>query len=74
VGQFYGRKSFGTLRGGVSLIPSLMSTIGPVAAGRVFDQTGSYSGALVGIAGTYILAGALFWVLKTPTKPSQDVT
>ena len=68
VGQFFGRRSFGTLRGSVSLVPGLTSAIGPVLAGWSYDQTGSYRTTLVGIAAAYLFAGVIFWNLKAPQK------
>ena len=69
VGQYFGRRNFGSLRGGVSLIQGLMSMSGPIAAGQVFDRTGSYSVALVGILVIYAASALLFWVMKTPVSP-----
>ncbi len=68
VGQFFGRKSFGTLRGSVSLIPGLTSAIGPVLAGWSYDQTGSYTMTLAGIGAAYLFAGVIFWNLKAPQE------
>ena len=70
VGHYFGRRNFGTLRGGATLIGSLMSTSGPIITGWIFDRMGSYSAALVGIGITYAISGIVFWVLKTPVKPT----
>ncbi len=69
VGQFFGRKNFGALRGGVTLVQSLMSTIGPLGAGIVFDTTGDYRIAFIAIAITYFAATVMFWTLKSPETP-----
>ena len=69
VGQFFGRKNFGALRGGVTLVQSLMSTIGPLGAGIVFDTTGDYKIAFFAIAATYFAATLMFWTLKAPPVP-----
>ena len=69
VGQFFGRKSFGTLRGGVTLVQSLMSTVGPLGAGVVFDMAGDYNIAFVAISVTYVAATIMFWTLKAPPAP-----
>ena len=68
VGQYFGRTKFASLRGGMSLIQSIMSFGTPIAAGWVFDTTGSYSYALVGVGVAYFMSAAIFWVLKTPTR------
>ena len=68
VGQYFGRAKFASLRGGMSLIQSVMSFGAPIAAGWVFDTTGSYNYALVGVGLAYFMSAAIFWVLKTPTR------
>ncbi len=68
VGQYFGRAKFASLRGGMSLVQSVMSAGAPIAAGWVFDTTGSYSYALVGVGLSYFMSGGIFWVLKTPTR------
>ena len=72
VGQFFGRKNFGTLRGGVTLVQSLMSTAGPLGAGIVFDLTGNYTIAFVAISVTYTAATIMFWTLKAPPEPLRS--
>ena len=72
VGQFFGRKSFGTLRGGVTLVQSLMSTAGPLGAGVVFDLTGDYKIAFAAISVTYLAATLMFWTLKAPPAPLRS--
>jgi MFS family permease len=72
VGQFFGRKSFGTLRGGVTLVQSLMSTAGPLGAGVVFDLTGDYKIAFAAISVTYLAATLMFWTLKAPPEPLRS--
>ena len=71
VGQFFGRKNFGSLRGGVTLVQSLMSTAGPLGAGAVFDITGNYNTAFASIAITYTAATIMFWTLKAPPAPQR---
>ncbi len=68
VGQYFGRAKFASLRGGMSLIQSIMSFGTPIAAGWVFDTTGSYDYALVGVGVSYFMSAIIFWVLKTPTR------
>lgn len=72
VGQYFGRKNFASLRGGISLFQSILSTGGPVAAGWVFDNTGSYQIALIGVGITYLLGAITFWLLKTPANPISN--
>ena len=68
VGQYFGRAKFASLRGGMSLIQSIMSFGTPIAAGWVFDTTGSYDYALVGVGLSYFLSATIFWLLRTPTR------
>ena len=72
VGQYFGRKNFGTLRGGVQLLPSLLSAVGPLAAGWIFDQRGSYTFVLLGVAVIYSLSAIIFWIIRTPVKPLRQ--
>ncbi len=68
VGQYFGRTKFASLRGGMSLIQSVMSFGTPIAAGWVFDTTGSYAYALAGVGLAYFMSAAIFWLLKTPMR------
>ena len=70
VGQYFGRAKFASLRGGMSLIQSIMSFGTPIAAGWVFDITGSYDYALIGVGLSYFMSAIIFWVLRTPTRPT----
>lgn len=67
-GHFFGRKNFATLRGGVELTQSLLSVPGPVLAGWFYDRDSSYTRILLPIAGSYLLASALYWTLRRPGK------
>ena len=69
IGDFFGRKSFATLRGGVTTIHSFLSMGTPVFAGLVFDSTESYFWALVPVTILYAMAGVFFWVLPKPKIP-----
>ena len=66
VGDYFGRTSFATLRGGVNMVASLGSLAAPLAAGVIFDATESYHWALLLLAGAYALAAAIFLVLRRP--------
>ena len=43
VGDFFGRKSFGTIRGNMNLFYTWGSILGPFIAGAVYDRTESYA-------------------------------
>ena len=69
IGSFFGRGNFGTIRGSISLFQSLISLPSPVFAGWVFDRTSSYTLAVAPIAGFYLVAALLYWVLRQPRRP-----
>jgi sugar phosphate permease len=71
VGDFFGRRSFATLRGGITMVYSLLSMGTPVFAGWVFDTTDSYYYALIPIVGIYLMSALLFWNLPRPRLPSR---
>ena len=71
VGDFFGRRNFGTIRGAVSFIHMPLSLPAPTIGGLVFDRTGSYSRALVPALAFYLLASLLYWTLRRPRKPTQ---
>ncbi len=68
IGDFFGRKSFATLRGGVTTVHSLMSMGMPVFAGWVYDASSSYRWAILPMIGVYLIAAVMFWSLPKP-KP-----
>jgi MFS family permease len=71
IGDFFGRTSFATLRGGVTTVHSVLSMGMPVYAGIVFDRTASYFWALVPIVGIYGVAALAFWLLPKPKIPAR---
>jgi nitrate/nitrite transporter NarK len=64
VADFFGRKSFGTLRGIMSSFYSLGAFASPVMAGWVFDRTQSYTLALVVLGASIGLGGVFFCLLE----------
>jgi sugar phosphate permease len=71
VGDFFGRRNFGTIRGAVSFIHMPLSLPAPTIGGLVFDRTGSYSRALLPALAFYLLASLLYWTLRRPRTPSK---
>lgn len=63
IGDFFGRKSFGTLRGIMGIGNGLGTFFSPIYAGWVFDSTGSYSPALRTFLIIHLLAAFLFGIL-----------
>jgi len=66
IGDYFGRRAFATLRGGVNLAVSFGALAAPVIAGRVYDMTQSYERALLPFAGLYVAAAVVFMILPEP--------
>ncbi len=58
--NYFGRRSFGTIRGFAAPIMSGVSMIGPIFGGFVRDGTGSYDLAFTIFAGVFVVAFAAF--------------
>ena len=69
IGDFFGTKAFATLRGLINLIVSVGAFIVPVAMGRIYDVSNSYSVALISISLIYLVTSVLF-IGTLPPKPS----
>jgi sugar phosphate permease len=69
MGDFFGRRSFATLRGWQHLPDQLMSMSTPVWMGWIFDRTGSYYWSLLPLAILYGLSACVYWTLPRPTRP-----
>ena len=68
VGDFFGRKSFATIRGTMSFFYLWGPALGPVVAGAVYDQYQSYSPLMSGFIALSLVSGALYFMLTRP-KP-----
>ena len=71
MGEFFGRRSFATLRGWQHLPDQLMSMSTPVWMGLIFDSTQSYFWSLVPFAVIYGFAAVFFWNLPKPKIPRR---
>jgi len=78
VGDLFGRKSFATIRGMMAPLYNSVLMVGPVAAGFIFDWTGTYTPVLIAGGILMLMAAVVFLRLKAPilpgreTGPSQD--
>ena len=70
LGNFFGRQSFATLLGIMSIFYSMGMLVIPVYTGWVFDTTGSYQVALVTLAFLYGISAILFGMTRRP-QPFQ---
>jgi len=66
VGDFFGRKSFGTIRGNMNLFYTWGAILGPFAAGAIYDRTESYQLVLTGITIALLISTALAALLIKP--------
>ena len=69
MGDFFGRRSYATLRGWQHLPDQLMSMSTPVWMGLVYDYTDSYFWSLVPLAVIYSLAAVSYWLIPRPKPP-----
>jgi len=66
VGDFFGRKSFGTIRGNMNLFYTWGSILGPFIAGAVYDRTQSYELVFTGITIALLISTAMTALLIKP--------
>jgi MFS family permease len=63
IGDFFGRRSYGTLRGIMVVGTGLGTFLSPIYAGWVFDRTETYAPALWVFFTVHLLAAVLFFLL-----------
>ena len=68
VGDFFGRRNFATIRGWIGMLQSIVSIPGAVFTGWIYDQTQSYTYALIPFAISYGAAGLVMWRLPHPKR------
>ena len=66
VGEYFGRRSFGSLVGIMTVSFGVGSLVAPVTAGWVFDRTGEYGIALVAAAVMQLGSGACYLLARRP--------
>ena len=67
VAELFGIRAHGAIFGGVVFFGTIGAAVGPILAGRVFDVTGSYAWAFIGLA----VMGALGLVLAISLPPRR---
>jgi MFS family permease len=72
VGDFFGRTHFATIRGWIGMLQSVASMPAAVFTGWIYDQTQSYTYALIPFIASYAVAGLLLWRLPHPARPVPD--
>ncbi|HSK31237.1 MAG TPA: hypothetical protein VLA17_14860 [Candidatus Limnocylindria bacterium] len=66
VGDFFGRKSFGTIRGNMNLFYTWGAILGPFVAGAVYDRSQSYALVFAGITASLVISAATTSLLIKP--------
>ncbi|MCY3692532.1 MAG: hypothetical protein OXH30_11110, partial [Chloroflexi bacterium] len=66
VGEYFGRRSFGSLVGIMTVSFGAGSLVAPVAAGWVFDRTGEYGIALMAAAVMQLGSGVCYLMARRP--------
>jgi len=54
-----------------AFLTSITMALGPLIAGIIHDQTGSYRNAFLGIAGLFFIAMFLVWISKYGREPNS---
>jgi MFS family permease len=76
VGEYFGRRSYGTIQGLSNAVGMTGTFIGPLVAGYTFDVTQNYVWALIAFAAVTLAGLPLFWLVRRPSmgapKPSAS--
>ena len=70
VGEYFGRRSFGSLVGIMTVSFGLGSLVAPAAAGWIFAQTGTYTAALLAAAAMQLASGICYALARRPAVGS----
>jgi len=70
-GKYFGRKSYGSIQGSISLLGLPVSILAPVYFGWVYDTTGSYMNVFLILSIVPTIAGLLTWFMKPPKPPTR---
>jgi MFS family permease len=66
IGDFFGRRSYATLRGIMGIFYGVATFVSPIYAGWIFDLTGSYTIVLLTFAVVLAIAAIFFAWLRPP--------
>jgi MFS family permease len=73
VGDFFGRKNFGTIRGTMSAFYLWGAALGPVVAGAVYDRYESYAPMMSLLIALFLIAACFYAVLRKPMPPHTQL-
>jgi sugar phosphate permease len=71
VGDFFGRKSFATIRGTMSFFYLWGPALGPVITGAIYDRYHSYAPMMSAFIALALIASCLYASLVKPPSPSR---
>lgn len=72
VGEYFGRRSFGTLVGVMTVFYGVSGLIVPALAGSVFDRTGSFVPVLVGVGILQAVSAVAFLLARRTVEHGDD--
>jgi len=67
----FGMKNIGSMMGINAFLTSITMALGPLIAGMIHDQSGSYRNAFIGIAILFFIAMFLAWISKYGREPNS---
>ncbi len=73
VGEYFGRRSFGTLVGVMTVFYGVSGLIVPAVAGTIFDRTGSFFLVLMAVAVLQAISAVSFLIVRRPTAHAPAV-
>jgi predicted MFS family arabinose efflux permease len=72
--QAFGSTHFGSILGASSIATTAAMITSPLAAGVIFDGTGSYTWALVMLLGAYLISLAFFYISMRLPRPVDQIS
>ena len=74
VGNLFGRRSFATLTGIISVFYSAGMMLSPLFLGWMVDRTGGYTESLLVLAGLYAASAVMFAIARRPRAREEALT
>ena len=71
IGEYFGRKSYATIRGFQQLFLIPATVVGPVYAGWIYDTTGSYDVAFASFIAALVAGTVFIWLARRPVPPRR---
>ena len=71
IGDFFGRRSYATLRGMMAISYGATGFLSPIYAGWIYDSTGSYTLVLITFSVVLLTTACLFTILHVASPPKS---